>query len=67
MADVEDVEEPEDDADEIAALMRSVQDVFEDYVKLNTRIPPEMLVSRPHDRGARAARPTRSSRTSRSS
>ena len=25
--------------------MRSVQDVFEDYVKLNTRIPPEMLVS----------------------
>ena len=30
---------------EIAALMRSVQDVFEDYVKLNTRIPPEMLVS----------------------
>ena len=27
------------------ALMRSVQDVFEDYVKLNTRIPPEMLVS----------------------
>ena len=25
--------------------MRSVQDVFDDYVKLNTRIPPEMLVS----------------------
>jgi ATP-dependent Lon protease len=25
--------------------MASVQDVFEDYVKLNTRIPPEMLVS----------------------
>ena len=43
--DVEDVEEPEDDAAEIAALMRSTQDLFEDYVKLNTRIPPEMLVS----------------------
>src|SRR5882672_1107407 len=27
------------------ARIRSVQDVFEDYVKLNTRIPPEMLVS----------------------
>ena len=45
VADVEDVEEPEEDAGEVAALMRSVQDVFEDYVKLNTRIPPEMLVS----------------------
>jgi ATP-dependent Lon protease len=45
VCDVEDVEEPEDDVSEIAALMRSVQDVFEDYVKLNTRIPPEMLVS----------------------
>ncbi len=43
--EVEDVEENEEDASEIAALMRSVQDVFEDYVKLNTRIPPEMLVS----------------------
>src|SRR6187551_1379750 len=45
IADVDDVEEPEEDSGEIAALMRSVQDVFEDYVKLNTRIPPEMLVS----------------------
>jgi len=45
ICDVEDVEEPEDDTAEIQALMRSVQDVFEDYVKLNTRIPPEMLVS----------------------
>src|SRR6476659_3214031 len=45
VCDVDDVEEPEEDASEIAALMRSVQDVFEDYVKLNTRIPPEMLVS----------------------
>jgi len=45
VCDVDDVEEPDEDSSEIAALMRSVQDVFEDYVKLNTRIPPEMLVS----------------------
>ena len=45
VCDVDDVDEPEDDTVEIQALMRSVQDVFEDYVKLNTRIPPEMLVS----------------------
>ena len=45
VCDVEDVEEPDEDANEVSALMRSVQDVFEDYVKLNTRIPPEMLVS----------------------
>jgi ATP-dependent Lon protease len=30
---------------EIEALMRSVQTTFEAYVKLNKRIPPEMLVS----------------------
>src|SRR6186997_461097 len=45
ICDVDDVEEPDEDTTEIQALMRSVQDVFEDYVKLNTRIPPEMLVS----------------------
>ncbi len=45
VCDVDEVEEIDDDAVEIAALMRSVQDVFEDYVKLNMRIPPEMLVS----------------------
>ncbi len=45
VCDVDDVEEPDEDSSEVAALMRSVQDVFEDYVKLNTRIPPEMLVS----------------------
>ncbi|HEX3758372.1 MAG TPA: endopeptidase La, partial [Kofleriaceae bacterium] len=45
VCDVEDVEETDDDAIEIQALVRSIQDVFEDYVKLNTRIPPEMLVS----------------------
>src|SRR5262252_3262225 len=45
VCDVEDVEESDDDVLELQALIRSVQDVFEDYVKLNTRIPPEMLVS----------------------
>jgi ATP-dependent Lon protease len=45
MCDVQDVIEPIDSSVEISALMRSVQTIFEDYVKLNTRIPPEMLVS----------------------
>ena len=45
ICDVDDLEEPEEDGTLIQALMRGVQDVFEDYVKLNTRIPPEMLVS----------------------
>jgi ATP-dependent Lon protease len=45
MCDVDDLPEPDDDRSLVAALMRSVQDVFDDYVKLNTRIPPEMLVS----------------------
>ncbi|HTR54748.1 MAG TPA: endopeptidase La [Kofleriaceae bacterium] len=43
--DVDDVEEPDDEGAEVTALMRSVQDVFDDYVKLNTRIPQELLVS----------------------
>jgi len=30
---------------EIEALMRSVHQTFENYVKLNKRIPPEMLIS----------------------
>jgi ATP-dependent Lon protease len=37
--------EPETRGVEIEALMRSVQATFENYVKLNKRIPPEMLVS----------------------
>ncbi|MCX5747274.1 MAG: endopeptidase La [Proteobacteria bacterium] len=45
ICDVDDVEELDDDSVDVATLMRSVQDVFEDYVKLNARIPPEMLVS----------------------
>ncbi|MEO8844995.1 MAG: LON peptidase substrate-binding domain-containing protein, partial [Kofleriaceae bacterium] len=45
VCEVDDVEEPEEDQALVRVLMASVQDVFEDYVKLNTRIPPEMLVS----------------------
>jgi ATP-dependent Lon protease len=45
LADIEDVDEVDDATVEIQALMRSVQTVFESYVKLNKRIPPEMLVS----------------------
>ncbi|MGE0870296.1 MAG: LON peptidase substrate-binding domain-containing protein, partial [Kofleriaceae bacterium] len=45
VCDVEDIEEADDPVIELQALMRQLQDVFEDYVKLNTRIPAEMLVS----------------------
>jgi ATP-dependent Lon protease len=37
--------EPDERSVELAALVRSVQGVFETYVKLNKRIPPEMLMS----------------------
>ncbi|MBC8068915.1 MAG: endopeptidase La [Deltaproteobacteria bacterium] len=40
--------EPAPDADddpELAALVRSVQSTFENYVKLNKRVPPELAVS----------------------
>jgi ATP-dependent Lon protease len=43
--EVQDIIEPVDTGIEISALMRSVQTVFDDYVKVNTRIPPEMLLS----------------------
>jgi len=42
---VEEIVEPHVGDVEIEALMRSVQGVFENYAKLNKRIPPEMLVS----------------------
>jgi len=45
VVEVEEIPEPDENAVEITALMRSVQGVFENYVKLNKRIPPEMLVS----------------------
>ena len=37
--------DPDERGVELAALVRSVQGVFETYVKLNKRIPPEMLMS----------------------
>ena len=39
------VRESAGDPRELEALVRSVQSTFESYVKLNKRIPPEMLVS----------------------
>ncbi|HET6584807.1 MAG TPA: LON peptidase substrate-binding domain-containing protein, partial [Nannocystaceae bacterium] len=35
----------ENDDPELAALLRSVQSTFENYVKLNKRVPPELAVS----------------------
>jgi ATP-dependent Lon protease len=43
--EVEDVDEPAEDGADVTAIMRLALDTFEDYAKLNTRIPPEMLVS----------------------
>jgi len=45
VVEAEDIVEPIERSVEMNALMRSVQQVFETYVKLNKRIPPEMLVS----------------------
>jgi ATP-dependent Lon protease len=45
LAEIEDLEEIVEDDVEIEPLMRSLQEIFEVYVKLNKRIPPEMLVS----------------------
>ncbi len=39
------IDEVEDDAPELEALARSVISRFEQYVKLNKKIPPEVLVS----------------------
>src|SRR5919198_154918 len=44
MVEMEDVDEPLEKSVEIEALVRSVQSVFEAFVKLNKRIPPEMLM-----------------------
>jgi ATP-dependent Lon protease len=45
LVEAEDVEEACERTVELEALMRSVQSTFEAYVKLNKRIPPEMLTS----------------------
>jgi ATP-dependent Lon protease len=39
------IEEPETESQELEALSRSVVSQFEQYVKLNRKIPPEVLVS----------------------
>ena len=44
-ARAEKMEEDEGDPDELEALSRSVAGQFEQYVKLNKKVPPEVLVS----------------------
>ncbi|MHB1843753.1 MAG: endopeptidase La [Deltaproteobacteria bacterium] len=45
MVEIEEMDEVLDRGVEIEALVRTVHGVFEQYVKLNKRIPPEMLMS----------------------
>jgi ATP-dependent Lon protease len=45
MCEVASVDELSQSSVEVEALMRSVQSTFENYVKLNKRIPPEMLMT----------------------
>src|SRR5215471_516719 len=45
LVEVDELAEPNEKSVEIEALMRSVHQTFENYVKLNKRIPPEMLIS----------------------
>ena len=45
LVDVDPIAEPALVTVEIEALMRSVQSTFETYVKLNKRVPPEMLMT----------------------
>ena len=45
LVEYEDVEELPVETIEVEALMRSVQSTFEIYVKLNKRIPPEILMT----------------------
>ena len=44
MVTTEKIEEPEENETETTALIRSIQSTFEAYVKLNKRIPPEVLM-----------------------
>src|SRR5262249_28234595 len=45
LVEAEDVAEANEKGVESEALMRSIHATFETYVKLNKRIPPEMLIS----------------------
>ena len=44
MVHIEEVVEPVENETEATALMRSVQSTFESYVRLNKKIPPEILM-----------------------
>ena len=43
--EVEEIHEREEKGPQVEALIRSVKETFESYVKLNKRIPPEMLMT----------------------
>ncbi len=45
LCEIDTVDEVSQSSIEVEALMRSVQSTFESYVKLNKRIPPEMLMT----------------------
>ncbi len=45
MAEVEELQDESNGTVEMEALVRSLKTTFENYVKLNKRIPPEMLMS----------------------
>ena len=45
LVDVEEIEEACEGTTEVEALIRSVNSTFENYVKLNKKIPPEMIMS----------------------
>ncbi|MBI5560269.1 MAG: endopeptidase La [Deltaproteobacteria bacterium] len=45
MVRVEEIEDAREDTLEVEALMRSVIKAFETYVKVNRRVPPEMILS----------------------
>jgi hypothetical protein len=45
LVEVEEIEEVAQGSTEIEALCRSVNSTFENYVKLNKKIPPEMIMS----------------------
>jgi ATP-dependent Lon protease len=43
--EIEEFPEPDEDPTELQALLRQVRSVFENYVKLNRRIPPELVTT----------------------
>src|ERR1700756_2152230 len=45
LVEVDEIDEPAQKSTEVEALLRSVASTFENYVKLNKKIPPEMVMS----------------------